>query len=93
MTDIYVINVCTDTKSTDRYDKVAVNPYPVIVIGDERDMMEKLISDETKSFVKDLLRTQQLYDGGVFRIRHIHKDYSVDEFELSIPNTCKIEYN
>ena len=29
----YVINICVDTKTTDIYDKVAVNKFPIIILA------------------------------------------------------------
>lgn len=93
MSDIYAINICTNTKNSDRYDKVAVNPYPIIVIGTQNTLKDVLSSEKTQFYIKNLFRVKSLYDSGVFRIRHIDKDKYVDEFEWSIPEICEIEYN
>ena len=92
MMHIYAINICTDTKNTDRYDKVAVNPYPIIVFGNEEELKKHLSSEHTKAYIKSLFRTKNLYDVGVFRIRWVDKEYFVKEFERSIPEYCPIEY-
>lgn len=91
--NIYAINVCTDTKNTDRYDKVAVNEYPVIVLGTRTELDNHLKSNEMKAFIKKLFRTQSLYDAGVFRIRCIDSyDWYIDEFELPIKDFVEIYY-
>ena len=91
--NIYAINVCTDTKNTDRYDKVAVNEYPVIVLGTRTELTNHLKSNEMKAFIKNLFRTQSLYDAGVFRIRCIDScDWYIDEFELPIKDYVEIFY-
>ena len=91
--NIYAINVCTDTKNTDRYDKVAVNEYPVIVLGTRTELTNHLKSNEMKVFIKNLFRTQVLYDAGVFRIRCIDSyDWYIDEFELPIKDYVEIFY-
>ena len=44
---IFAVNLTVDTKTTDLYDKVAVNKYPVIVIcNDDKELWDKL-SDNT----------------------------------------------
>ena len=91
--NIYAVNICTDTKNTDRYDKVAVNPYPIIVVGNENDLINHLSSECSKDYIKRLFRIKTLYDNGVFRIRCVDKDYYVREFEWDIPKICEINYN
>lgn len=91
--NIYAINICTDTKNTDRYDKVAVNEYPVIVLGTRTELNNYLKSNEMKAFIKKLFRTQSLYDAGVFRIRCIEsKDWYINEFEIPIKEFVEIYY-
>ena len=61
--NIYAINICTDTKNTDRYDQVAVNKFPIIVIGTHEELVKYLMSEfennpqsiwETNMFGKSL---------------------------------------
>ena len=43
---IFAVNLTVDTKTTDLYDKVAINKYPIIVIcNDEKELYEKLSSE------------------------------------------------
>ena len=59
--NIYAVNLTVDTKTTDLYDKVAVNKYPVIVIcKDENELKEKLSSDTTKGWIKTNIRTKHM---------------------------------
>ena len=88
---IYAINICTDTTPHDRYDKVAVNTYPIIVFGVFDELLKHLQSEDTKNHVKNLLRTKTLYEVAVFRIREINGD-NVREFELKLPDVINIEY-
>jgi hypothetical protein len=70
---IYAVNLTVDTKTTDIYDKVAVNKYPVVVIcKDEKELWEKLSSQDTKDGVRSNIRTKHLYDSAFFYIREIH---------------------
>ena len=50
--NIYAINVCTDTKTNDRYHKVAVNEYPIIIIGNDDDLRKHLSSEDTNKYIK-----------------------------------------
>ena len=91
--NIYAINICTDTKNTDRYDQVAVNKFPIIVIGTHEELVKYLNSDDMKKFVKDLFRTQNLYDVAVFRIRSVDtRDYEVNSDEMLIKDFITIDY-
>ena len=91
--NIYAINICTDTKNTDRYDKVAVNKYPVIVLGTNTELEKYLRSNEMKVFVKDLFRTKQLYDAGVFKIRCVNSlDWEITEFEYPTNKWVELFY-
>ena len=38
----YAINLCTDTKNTDRYDKVAVNKFPMLIRCEDLDTLKDI---------------------------------------------------
>lgn len=89
---IYCINLCTDTKNTDRYDKVAVNKYPIIIRCDSLDDLKKhLSSNETSDFIKKLLKQKHLYENSVFYIREIDKNM-INEFCLDVVSLNNIIY-
>jgi hypothetical protein len=68
----YAVNLTVDTKTTDLYDQVAVNKYPVIVICKDRDeLWQWLKSQDTVNWVRANIRTQHLYDSAYFYIREI----------------------
>ena len=77
---IFAINLTVDTKTTDLYDQVAVNKYPIIVIcNDEKELWEKLSSGSTIAWVRKNVRTNKLFDSAYFYIRGINGD-EVTEF-------------
>lgn len=77
---IFAINLTVDTKTTDLYDQVAVNKYPIIVIcDDEKELWEKLSSSSTIAWVRKNVRTNKLFDSAYFYIRGIN-DAEVTEF-------------
>lgn len=91
--NVYAINICTDTKNTDRYDKVAVNKYPIIVIGTHEELVKYLKSDEMRDFVKNLFRTQNLYDAAVFKVRSVNtRDYEVNSDDMIVKDFVGLEY-
>ena len=68
----YAVNLTVDTKTTDIYDKVAVNKFPVIVLcKDENELWEKLSSQDTKDWVRTNIRLKHIYDSAYFHIREI----------------------
>lgn len=72
---IYAVNLTVDTKTTDIYDKVAVNKYPVIVICEnEEKLWEKLSSKDTSNWIRENIRNQKLFDSAFYHIREINGD-------------------
>lgn len=70
---IYAINLTVDTKTTDLYDQVAINKYPIIVLcKDEQELWSKLATEETEIWIKHNVRTQRLFDSAYFHIREIN---------------------
>ena len=88
----YAINLCTDTKNTDRYDKVAVNKYPIIIrCENDEQMKQYLSSKETSDYIKELLKYKHLYESAVFFIRKIDKA-NITEITLNITDLVEIDY-
>lgn len=70
---IFAVNLTVDTKTTDLYDKVAVNKYPVIVIcNDEKELWEKLSSEHTAKWIKEHIRIKRIFDTAYFHIRGVN---------------------
>ena len=89
---IYTINLCTDTKNTDRYDKVAVNKFPIILKCSDVDELKKYLgNEETANYVKSMLKQKHLYESAVFYIREIDGN-SINELTLSVVELMKINY-
>lgn len=73
--NVYAVNLTVDTKTTDIYDKVAVNKFPVIVLcKDEQELWEKLNCQETKDWVRSNIRTKHLYDTAFLHIREVSNE-------------------
>lgn len=68
----YAVNLTVDTKTTDIYDQVAVNKYPIIVLcKDEEELWNKLSHANTINWIKQNVRTKRLFDTAFFHIREI----------------------
>lgn len=89
---IYAVNLTVDTKTTDLYDKVAVNKFPVIVIcNDEQELWEKLSSDHTGQWIKENIRTKRLFETAYFYIRGVEND-KVSEIQWKVDSLFKELY-
>lgn len=95
----YAINLCTDTKNTDRYDKVAVNKFPIIVrCEDFNELKYFLQKEDTINFVKELLKQKHLYETAVYYIREVDKgikevDKGIKEDRWVVKDITPIQYD
>lgn len=88
----YVINLCTNTKNTDRYDKVAVNKFPMIVRCNDINELKNILSNKnTSEFIKENLKQKHLYESAVFYIRSVEQN-NIDDFCLDVVGLNNIEY-
>lgn len=94
---IYAINLTVDTKTTDLYDQVAINKFPIIVIcKDEHELWDKLSLEETALWIKQNVRTQRLFDSAYFYIRELAKGYGETlhrELCWKVNSLVKVTYN
>lgn len=89
----YAINLTTCTKTTDIYDKVAVNKFPIIVrCKTESELKDILSSEDTNGFVKHMLRTQKLYNDAEWCIRSVYSDGSVYELNWKVSDINIVSY-
>lgn len=88
---IYAINLGVVTKYTDRYDKVSVNKYPIIVHCENIQELHGFLSNEsTKKYIEDNIKLKHLVDSAVFFIRDINgTEYEWNVVDL-FPETEKI---
>ena len=89
---IYAVNLTVDTKTTDLYDQVAINKYPIIVIcKDEQELWDKLSCQDTANWIRNNVRTQRLFDSAYFHIREIIKD-EVKDICWKVDSLVKMVY-
>lgn len=76
---IYAVNLTVDTKTTDLYDQVAINKYPIVAVcKDEQELWEKLSSEEAIGWVRQNVRTKRLFNTAYYHIREICDDDVID---------------
>jgi hypothetical protein len=92
----YAINICVDTKTTDIYDKVAINKFPILILAkNESNLIEMLKCDNIKDFIKNHV-SKQLYENASYYIRFIKQNENVKEENnliLRIRDYTVIEYD
>lgn len=68
---IYVINIAVDTKTTDIYDKVAINKFPIIIQATNQDNLINILGrDEIKDFIRNNV-SKVLYENAAYYIRFV----------------------
>ena len=88
----YAVNLTVDTKTTDLYDQVAINKYPIIVLcKDDQELWDKLSLQETANWIRSNVRTQRLFDTAYFHIREISGD-DVKEICWKVDSLIKMVY-
>ena len=88
----YAVNLTVDTKTTDLYDQVAINKYPIIVLcKDDQELWDKLSLQETAKWIRSNVRTQRLFDTAYFHIREISGD-DVKEICWKVDSLIKMVY-
>ena len=75
----YVINICVDTKTTDIYDKVAVNKFPIIILAkNETNLIEMLKGESVQEFVRSHI-SKHLYENAAYYIRFVEQNKTTKE--------------
>lgn len=89
----YVLNLVVDAKNTDIYDKVALNKYPIVAFcKSESELKEKLSNDETKEYVKSLIKSKRVYDTAEWLIRDIYPNNTIQELVWDVSELIHIDY-
>lgn len=92
MLELFAINIVAPTKENDYYNVVAVNQFPVIVMGRESDLHNALKTPELTKYVKDKFRTEELYKKARYSIMHCKRDNTHEKFELPVSEYTPIEF-
>lgn len=88
----YAINLTVDTKTTDLYDQVAVNKFPIIVLcNNEQELWDKLSNADTKNWIRQNVRNQHLFNTAYFHIREIDNN-EVNDLCWKVDSLIKLIY-
>lgn len=89
----YAVNLLVDTKNTDIYDKVSLNKFPIIVQCKTEDELKKMLcSDDSISYVKNLIKSYRVFDTSYWYIRTIYKDGNIREIVWKLTDLINIDY-
>lgn len=86
MLESFVINICVPTAGNDHYPEVAINQYPMVVLGRESDLNKALGSDMVRKFVRHNIRKYSLYKDAKFYIRHLRRDNTDERKIIAVPD-------
>lgn len=90
---LYVINLVVDTKNTDIYDKVALNKFPIVAhCRTESELKDFLSNESSIKFIKDLIKSQRVFDSAEWKIRCIYSANDVREIVWPVSNLINIEF-
>lgn len=89
----YVINLVVDAKNNDIYDKVSLNKYPIVAFcRSEAELKERLSNDDTKEFIKSLIKSKRVYDTAIWMIRDIYPNNTTRELIWDVSELIHIDY-
>lgn len=81
---VYAINIVTNTRSGDAYDRVAINPHPIIYIGNES-VEDVLRDDDLLEILRGYIKNETTYNKASLMIRSVD-GLDVCEYEYPISN-------
>ena len=83
MLEVFAINICVPTKEGDFYDKVAINPHPIIVWGRRSDLENLLKSQQVIEWLKQHIRTEEVYSKAEYNIVKCNRDNTAEKITLN----------
>lgn len=88
---IYVINITTTTKNKELYERVSVNEYPLVIYCENEDRLKYILSTRT-DYIRNILKTETLYNHALYMIREIDMDniYEIRNFEYKVKDIIEI---
>ena len=90
MLELHAVNICAPTKEGDYYDIVALNQYPIIILGRVSELKKALASPEIKQYVSTLFRNRNLYDKAMYHIMHCMRDNTDEKFTWRVADYTQI---
>lgn len=84
MLESFSINLCVPTLGHDRYDKVAINKFPIIVLGRKSDLIHMLQSDDIKDWVASTIKDPDLFKEAEWCIQHLKRDNTAEKIRYNL---------
>ena len=91
MLESFNVNICVETAGHDFYDMVAINKYPIVVLGRKSDLRTQLSSSSIKDYIKKNIRTLQIYESSKFYIVHLKRNNTIERMEIPVPELVQID--
>ena len=89
MKSIFAINICVATSGHDRYDKVAINKHPIVVIGTKEMLRETLTSSQVEAYIKKSIPNQEVRSTAEFFVREILNESESKTFSIPVTKIIK----
>jgi hypothetical protein len=92
---IYTVNIVTTTKNKEFYERVAVNEYPLVIHCENDDRLRAILTERV-DYIRNILKTEIIYNHAVYMIREIiYKGFSYDirEFEWRVRDVTPASYS
>lgn len=93
--DIWTINIVAPTVDNDRYDRVAINESPIVILGRESDVKNAL-NGEMKSFIKSKFSNQELWEKATYCGKHLKRIegfWESEGFEWKAADCTDLEFD
>ena len=93
--NIYTINIVTTTKNKEFYKRVAVNEYPLIIHCENDDRLKEILSERI-DYIRNILKTEIIYNHAIYMIREIiykGSSYDIRELEWKVKDITRVVYN
>lgn len=80
---IYVINIVTNAREGDAYDRVAINKWPIIYKTSKNPDVF-IYSNQMTSQLQFLIKNDTIKNNASVYIRALHDDMTYDDYEYSV---------
>jgi hypothetical protein len=87
---MFAVNICVATAGHDRYDKVAINKYPIVITSGE--LTEVLASNSIKTLISTVIKTRDVYNSAEFYVMAIDNDKLVYKKEIPVRDLIALEF-
>lgn len=92
--NVYAINIVTSTKNKEFYERVAVNEYPLIIHCESDERLKEILTNMV-DYIRNILKTEILYNHAVYMIRKIiynHSNCKVEEIKWNVKEVTSVKY-